>query len=410
MSNVCDTCSKLRDLSTLVCGCKFNYRFNMWIDDVEKPIFFVWSGVVPDIFRKCFSSEIIDDSEIDNCKNICPYYYVFDDPTNFDMGHSVRTIDMISPNIIKALFFFGYSTPSFNYVKSFDNISMKLTNNDIIVFNELLESFNPNILTRKLSKKYANNRQVTFYNYFNILFPSYTLLSQYVNFVFKALKTYQYFIEDKKLLCEAGIHWEYTLECNSKLGNNKNIKISETTLSQLYILLEEYLANGYVTYTYYKNFFDTIRYALQVYSDIYLIYMRSENVLRMPLYNKLNDKNTCKRPYMSTFYKEQAKSVYNIYMTNKSKIYTNKALGSLNFERNIGNESFLANLVFVKVSSDSSQRATVVGSDVDFFKEYYPILNYSFTNEFGDNEEVDRDIEKYYFLEAGENLNIDLSE
>lgn len=407
MSNVCDTCSKLRDLSTLVCGCSFNYRFNMWINDVEKPIFFIWGGTIPDIFRKCFSTEIIDDSEISNCKNICPYYYIFDNPTNFDLGHSVRTMNMISSDKIKALLFFGYSAPSFKYVKSFDSTSMKLTNNDVIIFNELLESFNPNILTRKLSRKYLNSRQITFYNYFNILYPGYTLISQYINFIFKALKTYQYFIEDKKLLCEAEIYWEYTLECDSQLRNDKNVKISETTLAQLYILLEEYLANGFVTYPYYQSFFDTIKHALNVYLDIYLIYIKSENILEMPLYNKMNDRENCKKSYMSNYYKNQAKSIYNIYMTNKSKIYTNKALGTLNFERNIGNESFLANLVFVKVSSNDNQR-TIVGNNIDFFKEYYPVLNYNFTNEFGNNEEVGRDMEKYYFLEKGENLNIDL--
>jgi hypothetical protein len=408
MSNVCDTCSKLRDLPTLICGCGFNYRFNMWIDDVEKPIFFIWGGVVPDIFRKCFSTEIIDDSEIDSCKNICPYYYLFNDPTNFDLGYSVRTMDMISPNNIKALFFYGYSTPSFRFIESIDGTSMKLTNNDILMFNELVETFNPNVLTRKLSRKYLNTRQVTFMNYFNILYPSYTLISQYINFIFKALKTYQYFIEDKKLLCKTEIYWEYTLECNSQLRNDKNVKISETTLAQLYILLEEYLANKFVTYSYYQNFFDTIRYALQVYSDIYLIYLKSENVLQMPLYNKMNNRENCPRPYMSNHYKQQCRTIYNTYMTNKSKIYTNKALGSLNFERNIGNESFLANLVFVKVSPNDNQRS-IAGIDVDFFKEYYPVLNYSFTNEFENDEEVGRDMEKYYFLESGENLNIDLS-
>jgi len=403
MSNVCDNCSKFRDLNPLVCGCSFNYRFTMWINDTERPVFFIWGSIIPDIFRKCFSTSVIGDSNIANCKKICPYYYYYKDPTNFDLGYAKRVVELIPEIQIKALFYNGYSAPSFEYISSFNANGMKLTNSDIIKFNTLISTIDENVLTRKLSKEYLDNHQVTFFNYFTILYPTYTLISQYINFVFKSMKTYQYLIDNKKFLCKADIYWEYTLECDAKLRNKKTIKINETTLSQLYVLLEQYLANGYTTYSYYQDFFDTIRYALQVYSSIYTVFSKNFNRRQMPLYNQLDNTFICKQPYMSNSYKQKCRTIYNIYMTNKSKIYTNKVLGENTIDKDLDFGSVLANLIFVKVSQQEGSQNLIRTDIIQSFKENYPILDYNFTDDNHNN------IEKYYFLEKGEKLEIDLN-
>jgi hypothetical protein len=399
MSNICEQCSKFKTLSDIVPWNNLNYRFNMWINDTERPLFLIWSSIIPDIFRKCFSKNIID---IETCKNICPYYYYYKDATNYNLGYAKRIVQLISENEIKALFYNGYSTPSFGLVESINKDIIKLTNSDVIKFNNLIATFNTNILNKKLSIQYLDNHQVTFFDYFNIKYPSYTLISQYINFIFKALKTYNYLLENKTYLCKTDIYWEYTLECNSKLHNKIGVKINESSLSQLYILLQQYTANNYITYDYYQSFFDTIRYALEVYSDIYNVYSKNYNSMYMPLYNKMNNKMICIEEYMNNNYKEISKNIYNIYITNKSQLYTNKILGPIDKEKNKDITSILVNIIFVKISPIGISPIGI-SSTLEYFKENYPILDYTFI----DNHE--NIIDTSYFLEKGDKLEIDLS-
>lgn len=91
MSNICNTCSNLVNLTKLICGsdtCFYNYRFNLWFDETNKAGFLIFNSIIPDIFRKCFSEAIIDD--IKNCKNICPYYYEKNNSTNFTLGYQKK--------------------------------------------------------------------------------------------------------------------------------------------------------------------------------------------------------------------------------------------------------------------------------------------------------------------------------
>ena len=51
MSNVCNTCSNLVDLTTLICGsstCSYNYRFNLWFDENSKAGFLIYNSLIPD--------------------------------------------------------------------------------------------------------------------------------------------------------------------------------------------------------------------------------------------------------------------------------------------------------------------------------------------------------------------------
>ena len=398
MSNVCNTCSNLVDLTTLICGsstCSYNYRFNLWFDETNKAGFLIYNSLIPDIFRKCFSKEVINN--IKDCKNICPYYEK-QKSTNLYLGYQKRTMNLLSQNDIKSLLFFGYSTPSFKYIKSIDNNKVELTNNEILLFNQILESNNRNVLNGKSATNYISNHQVTFFNYFTILYPPNTLIYQFINLIMKAKKTYDYVLLGKKYLCKVNIYWEYTLNCNSELKNNtKETEITENYLAYLYVLYEQYLANKLVTYQYYKKFFDIIRYALDVYNDIYLVYKKQSNYLKMPLFNKMNTFNICKRPYMLEEYQTKSRRYYNNYITNKSKIYANKLL-NINVDKEFNFESILANIIPIKVIFPNN-----TFDKNNFFKENYPLLEFNF-----DDDSFPK-IEKYYFLNRMDNLNIDLS-
>lgn len=399
MSNICNTCSNLVNLTKLICGsdtCFYNYRFNLWFDETNNAGFLIYNSIIPDIFRKCFSEAIIDD--IKNCKNICPYYYEKNNPTNLTLGYQKRIMNLLSQNDIKALLYFGYSTPSFNYVKKINGNKVELTNNEILLFNQMLESNNRNILNKKSARDYISNHQITFFNYFSILYPVNTLIYQLVNFIFKAKKTYSYVLSNKIYLNTVRINWEYTLSCNSDLKNNKNIEINEKFMAYLYVLYERYLANNFVIYEYYQKFFDIIRYSLDVYNDIYLIYKKQRNYLRMPLFNKMNTFKICKRQYMSDKYKIKCRRYYNNYITNKSNIYTNKVL-NINIDRDMNFESILANIIPIKVNFPKNTY-----DKINFFKENYPLLEFNF-----EEDNSFPKIEKYYFLNRMDNLNIDLS-
>lgn len=130
-------------------------------------------------------------------------------------------MNLLSQNDIKALLYFGYSTPSFKYVKKINGNKVELTNNEILLFNQILESNNRNILNTKSAKDYISNHQITFFNYFSILYPVNTLIYQLINFIFKAKKTYSYVLSNKVYLNVVRINWEYTLSCNSDLKITK---------------------------------------------------------------------------------------------------------------------------------------------------------------------------------------------
>lgn len=399
MSNVCNKCSNLTNLTELLCGsdtCFFNYRFNLWFDESNKTGFFVYNSIIPDIFRKCFSEKIIDD--IKNCKNICPYFFKNNNSTNITLGYQKRTMNLLSENDIKALLYFGYSTPSFKFVEKIDNNKVELTNNEILLFNQILETNNKNSLNTKSAKDYISNHQVTFLNFFFTSYSKSTLIYQLINLIFKAKKTYEYVLLGKTYMDIIRINWEYTLNCNSELQNNEEIKIQENFLAYFYILYEKYLANNFKSTDIFQHFFDIIRYSLEVYNDIYLIFKKQNNYLKMPLFNKMNSFNICKRSYMSDIYKEKSRKYYHNYITNKSNIYSNKIL-NINIDKNIYFESVLANIIPIKVVFPNN-----IFDKINYFKENYPLLEFNF-----EGDDSFPNIEKYYFLDKIENLNIDLN-
>jgi len=399
--SICNNCTTTLDKNEGPISITKYYKLNFWSNETNPLLLFSLNGLIPDLFRKCFTTCIIED-----CENFCSYNEIKRSKLNYYLGNESRNPDLINKSLIQSLFYFGFSSPSFKFIKEFSDTAFRYIDNDVIRFNKLIYCSDNSELNFNSSQTYFNNHQVTFYNYFNLKFKSTTLLYQFINFILLLQTNYDYFVINKFLIDKFEIPWEYSLTCNNSNQNNITPKITNGILVEFYLSFRSYLGNG-ETNNYNKKIFILMKTAIDVARDVYKEFLVNFNYRKAPLYNRFEDKcYYCPKDYMkqSEYYK--CKDLYTTYLTNKSLIYERKFINKFNI--NIGLDtlskefnSYLVNILFIKTTLPNIVK---IEDREEYFKNNYKKLNYEITDEI----EGGLNIENYYFLEHNEEFNLDL--
>lgn len=396
--NKCRNCTQKLNFEDNILESTNYYKLTIFSNYVKKPLTVIYPGLIPDIFRKCFTDCIVDD-----CDKFCSF--VSNKYSNFDfyLGDNSFSPLIIRKKLILIMFHIGISAPNFLNIEKFNNTSFEYINKDIAKFNKFIFS---NTGTTEYNMEFLDNHQLKFLNYFKIKYKPETLLYQYINFIWLLQKNYDSYIEGKILVNYINLPWEYSLRCNNKYQNNINIKLYRYDLIQIYIDFKKSLANNSIN-IFNKEFLMIMKLAMRAYRDILVEFIQTANYQSMPLYNKnFNKCYYCPSKYLNPDFeptiREEALKKYEIYMTNKSKIYTNKFRQKFNindYQLNKNLNSFLINIYFIKVIFDEN-----INNKQDFFKNNYNELEY----EIIDDEKFNLD--KFYFFENNEKFSEDLSQ
>ena len=398
------TCNKCRK-----CFQRINYEDNILTDTNYykltiftnynlKPLSVTYPGLIPDIFRKCFTDCIVE-----KCDEFCSFVTNKNSKFDFYLGNNVFSPLILSDNLILVMFHIGISAPNFININLFNNTSFEYINNDISKFNRFIFS---NTGTTDYILKYLDNHQLKFLDYFKIKYKPETLLFQYINLIWLLQKNYNNYIKGKILVNFVYLPWEYSLSCNDKYQNNIKKKLYRFDLVQMYIDFKQSLASNSLN-LFNKDFFRIMKLAMTAYRDILVEFIQNANYQSMPLYNKnFNKCYYCPSKYLNPniepTIKEEALKKYEIYMTNKTNIYTNKFRKRFNiddYQLNKTLNSFLINIFFIKVIFDEN-----IDNKQDYFKDNFNNLDYEIIDEEKFN------LDKFYFLGSNEKFIKDLSQ
>lgn len=396
--NKCSNCVQKLNFKDKILKNTNYYKLTIFSNYVQKPLSIIYPGLVPDIFRKCFTDCIVED-----CNKFCSF--VTDKYSKFDyyLGDSVYSPFILRDELILIMFHIGISAPNFLNITKFNNTSFEYINKDIVKFNKFIFS---NTGTTEYNMEFLDKHQLKFLNYFKIKYKPETLLYQYINFIWLLQKNYDNYIKGKVLVDYIYLPWEYSLSCNNKYQNNINNKLFRYDLVQIYIDFKKALANNSIN-SYNKDFLIIMKLAMIAYRDTLLEFIQTYNYQSMPLYNeKLNKCYYCPPKYLNPDFepniKDEALRKYNIYMTNKTKIYTNKFREKFSiddYQLNKNFNSFLINIFFIKVIFDEN-----INNKQEYFKDNYNELEYEIIDEDKFN------LDKFYFFENNEKFIKDLSQ
>lgn len=396
--NKCRNCFKKINYEDNILEQTNYYKLTLFTNYKLRPLSITYPGLIPDIFRKCFTDCIVEE-----CNEFCSF--VTNKTSEFDyyLGNSVLSPFILRDELILIMFHIGISAPNFFNIEKFNNTSFQYINNDIAKFNKFIFS---NTGTTEYNMEFLDNHQLKFLNYFKIKYKPETLLYQYINFIWLLQKNYDNYIEGKVLLNFIYLPWEYSLSCNNKYQNNIKKKLYRFDLIQIYIDFKQALANNSLD-SFNKDFLKIMKLAMIAYRDILVEYIQTANYQSMPLYNKnFNKCYYCPSKYLNPYFeptiREDALKKYEIYMTNKTKIYTNKFRQRFNiddYQLNKNLDTFLINIFFIKVIFNEN-----INNKKEFFKDNYKDLDYEIIDEEKFN------LDKFYFLENNEKFIKDLSQ
>ena len=157
--------------------------------------------IIPDIFRICFSIPPIIFNKKQNFTLICPKIGIVGGNNDFNFS-SQRVQRLLPDNIIKAFFYFGYSSDL----------------NTDISFKNLEEQINNYILSK-------NNNPDKFYNVeyiFNTIYSQNTLIQQILSFS-STLKYIRNTEIDGTNFCNYKVGWLFSYYCYTRQINKYNI-------------------------------------------------------------------------------------------------------------------------------------------------------------------------------------------
>ena len=396
--NKCRNCFQKLNFEDNILDSTNYYKLTIFSNYDKKPLTVNYQGLVPDIFRKCFTDCVVED-----CSGFCSF--VTEKYSKFDyyLGNKTLSPFILRNELILIMFHIGISAPNFLNITKFNNTSFMYINKDTAKFNKFIFS---NTGNTEYNMKFLDNHQLKFLNYFKIKYKPETLLYQYINFIWFLQKNYDSYIEGKVLVDFIYLPWEYSLSCNNKYQNNIKKKLYRYDLIQMYIDFKSSLANNSIN-IYNKNFLAIMKLAMRAYRDILVEFIQTANYQSMPLYNKnFNKCYYCPSKYLNPDFeptiREDALKKYEIYMTNKTKIYTNKFRQQFNIndkDLNKNLNSFLINIFFIKIIFDEN-----INNKLEFFKDNYNELNYEIIDEKKFN------LDKFYFFENNEKFIEDLSQ
>lgn len=396
--NICNNCTTNLDQSEGPVSITKYYKLDFWSNETNPLLLYSLDGLIPDLFRSCYTTCVIDD-----CENFCSYNLIKKSHYNYYLGNKTRSPDLINIKLIKTLFYYGFSAPNFKFIKEFNETAFRYIDNDIIRFNKLIFCHDNSELDFNNTKIYFSNHQVQFRNFFYLKYKTTTLLYQFINFILLLQTNYDYFVQNKFLINEFELPWEYSLSCNQSGQNKVYPKITNGILIEFYLGFRSYLANG-ESNSYNKKMYELLKISIDVAREAYQEFLKNYNYNSSPLYDKLEDRCYCPKDYMSrdTYY-YQCKELYTTYLTNKSLIYENKFINDFNINFNTDTlsrefNSYLVNILFIKVSIPNE-----IEDKIQYFKDNYKNLNYEIT----DTNNV-MDIDKYYFLEENEGFDLNM--
>lgn len=307
----------------------------MWFNGRVYSSFRFLDLFIPDLFKTYYISKV-HSSKSDL------FEYLYDNQkapneiniTSGKYTNNVYIDPLIDSNIIKAFIYFGYSANNFNEVLSFNDKSLQLNNNDILLLNKLIYNTNRTSINSEKEAFHNVYNIGGFKNYFIKNYSSNTLFYQLINFIILMKKCYDYFIASQTYIKTFSIQWEYSFNYNSSTGNiTNNITLYSNDIINIYKQFIKFTTNtesNICDYTinssgnnFYLKFCKLLVYVSQVYSDIYLEFLYNHlNIQGAPLYTETqSEKCYIKSDYMSESYYNKTKKYYQVYLENKKLVY-----------------------------------------------------------------------------------------